>query len=179
MKVLFLILILGLFSINLHAKKCEGMNACIDLYTEITGEKFIIDESVNDEMSLAAPDTDLNAQNAKIEFLNFLNKNVVSIMLKKNLVAARNGEFLTAPIYVVSDGNIPRMINKDGLVTLVYHSRKETSKLVSAKTRGLLTRKKNNSERRIVDYSKTKIIAVSDTFENAERIMMLIMKSDK
>lgn len=179
MNVLFLTLALMLFSSHSYAKKCEGINACSDLYTELTGERFIIDNSIDDEMSLGAPDADLNAINARVEFLNFINKNVVSIVQKNRLVAARNGEFLTAPIYIVSDGNIPRMINKDGLVTLVYHSKKATSKLVSSKTRALLTRKKNNTERRIIDYSKTKIIAVSDTFENAERIMILIMKSDK
>lgn len=179
MKVLFLVIGLSFSPFNLYAEKCEGINACTDLYAKFTGEKFIIDDSINDEMSLAAPDSDLTAVNAKVEFISFLNKNVVNIMAKNKLIAGRNGEFLTAPIYVVSAGNIPRMINKDGLVTFVYHSQKDTSKLVSAKTRGLLTRNKNNSERRIVDFPNTKIIAVSDTFENAERIMTLIMKSDK
>lgn len=179
MKGLLIATVLGLFSFNSYAEKCEGINACVDLYTKLTGEKFTIEESISDDMSLAAPDTDLTAANAKLEFENFLNKNVVSVMAKNRLTAGRSGEFLTAPIYVVSAGNIPRMLNKDGLVTFVYHSKKDPSKIVNAKTRGLLTRKKNNSERRIVDYSKTKIIAVSDTFQNAERIITFIMKADQ
>lgn len=179
MKFLSIAAILCLLTSNSYAEKCEGFNACADLYTKLTGEKLNIDESISDDMTLAIPDIDLTVANAKVEFLYFLNKNVVTMMPKNRLVANRKGDFLISPIYIVSEGNIPRMINKDGLVTFVYHSKSDTKNLVSNKTRGLLSRKKNKSESMITVFPKTKVIAVSDTDENATRIINLIIKSDK
>lgn len=179
MKFLSILIILILFSFNSYAEKCEGIHACAELYTKLTGDKVTVDTSVTDEMSLAVSGVELTAENAKNKFEIFLNKNVVALTAKKQLVAGRKGDFLTAPVYVVSEGNIPRMINKDGPVTFVYQAKNETKKLINNKTRGLLSRKKGSFETMINTFDKTKIIAVSDKDENASRIITFIMKSDK
>jgi len=182
MKFLFLVSVLGLFSFNSYAEKCEGVNACVDLYTKLTGEHLAIYKDVTDDMTLAIPDTDLTKDNAKVEFNKFANKNLIQITdinKVKTLIAKRSGDFLTAPIYIVSENNIPMMINKDGLVTFVYHSKGDTSKL-SSKTRTMLSKKKPaNGRNSILEFMDNKIISVSDTYERADKIARVWIKLDK
>lgn len=181
MKGMILALTIGMFSVSAYAEKCEGFNACADLYTKLTGKKLAIDTVISDEMTLAAPDADLTAENAESEFALFLNKNVVTFLKKdKRLIANRSGEFLGAPIYVVSQNNMPQMFSKEGLVTLVYHSKENPDRL-SGKVRGLLSKKmpKPKSLNKIVTYQETKIFIVSDTFEVAQKVMNQIFKLDK
>lgn len=180
MKLLSVSLLLSLYSVNSYAEKCEGFNACTELFTKLTGQKLKVSSLITDDMSLAAPDTDLTKENAKKEFPLFLNKNAVSLMGADELFAHRNGEFLTAPIFVVSEGNVPMMINKDGLVTFVYHTKGETSKLAD-KTRKMLSKKmlKPKSPSKIIEFKENKIIAVSDSYEKAEKVIREIIKLDK
>lgn len=179
MKLLSVLTLLSLFSFNAYAEKCEGVNACFDLYSKLTGKKLSIDKSITDEMTLAAPDTDLTKENAKVEFAKFCNKNVLSIK-GKVLMAHRSGDFLTAPIHVVSENNIPMMINKDGLVTFVYHAKGNIEKL-AARTRTMTSKKKPqpNSINKIVQFTENKIIAVSDTYEKTDKIAREWIKLDK
>lgn len=177
MKACLLLLGLMVFSANSYAEKCEGMNACVSLYEKLTGDKLKVDEAINDDMTLASNDTDLTAADTKSQFEMYLNKNGVRLH-KNSLWAVRAGEFLTAPIYVVSQGNMPQMINKDGLVTLVYHAKKKSSKLVPGLAR-FLSKKKIKDVPKIVEYLNTNTISVSDTFEHAEKIMTKILKADK
>lgn len=168
-----------LFSFALRAEVCEGLNACSELYTQMTGQKLTMDKSISDDMSIAVPSTTMESKNATGEFTNFLNKNVINLLPGGKLQAMRHGEFLTVPIYVVSTGNMPMMINKDGLVTMVYQTQKVPTKLVSSKIRKMLSKKKAKSTNNIVEFNKNQIIAVSDTFEHATKIMTEIMKTDK
>ena len=167
------------FSINSYAETCEGLNACADLYTKLTGEKLTIDKNISDEMTLAYNDANLTKENAKAEFTMFLNKNVVSMLDNGRVMAMRDKEFLSAPIYVVTEENMPRLFNKDALVTFVYHATRETKKVVKARARAFLSKKKLKSRNNIVEFSHTKIISVSDTGEAATKIMKEIFKADK
>jgi hypothetical protein len=180
MKLLSIFTLLCLFSFNSYAEKCEGVNACSDLYSKLTGQKLSIDPTITDEMTLASPDVDLTKENAKVEFSKFINKNVMSILDKTKLISHRMGEFLTAPIYVVSENNIPMMINKDGLVTFVYHTKGNTKKLAD-KTRIMMSKKmpRPHSANKIVEYKENKIIVVSDTYEKADKIAREWIKLDK
>ena len=175
----FLILTLISFSFNSYAEKCEGINACIDLYSRLTGHKLIPSVSITDDMSLAVADTDLNSSNAQKEFEKFLNKNIVSINGDK-LMANRHGDFLAAPAYIVSEGNIPMMIDGKGLVTLVYSAKGNTIRLVNS-ARKMLSKKMPNAKNvnNIMEFKATKIISVSDTYETAVKIIKIIMKQDK
>lgn len=180
MKLLSIFTLLCLFSVNSYAERCEGVNACVDLYSKLTDVKLTIDKNVTDEMTLAAPDADLTKENAKIEFSKFINKNVMSILNNKFLITQRMGDFLTAPIHVVSENNIPMMINKDGLVTFVYHAKGNTKKLAD-KTRVMMSKKMAGSHavNKIIEYNKNKIIVVSDTYEKADKIAREWIKLDK
>ena len=172
MKCLSLLSVLFIFfSTNSYAEVCEGFNACTNLYTQLTGQKISIDKNISDETSLAVQNTDLTKENAKAEYQLFLNKNTIDFKNGK-LNMMRNGEFLTAPIYIVSESNMPQMINKDGLVTLVYHAQKASAKSLSSKTRQLLSfsKVKTKAHFSILEFP-TKIIAVSHTFEYATKIM--------
>ncbi len=167
------------FSINSYAETCEGFNACADLYTKLTGEKLSIDKNISDEMTLAYNDANLTKENAKTEFTMFLNKNAVDMQNKGYIFAMRDKEFLSAPIYVVTEENMPRLFNKDALVTFIYHATHDTKKIVTAKARAALSKKKTKSRNNIVEFSHTKIISVSDTGEAATKIMKEIFKADK
>lgn len=172
-------LLISLFvSFSLKAEVCEGIKSCSELYTKITGEKLQSDKSINKSMSISATGTDLDKSNVKKEFERYLNQNAVSLS-NKRLQSMRQGEFLTAPIYLVSLGNMPMMINKDGLVTLVYQSTKETNKLVNSSVKKMLSKKKSKSLNKIIEFPKTNLIAVSDTYEYASKIMKEIMLQDK
>jgi hypothetical protein len=146
---------------------------------KLTGEKLNIDKNISDEMTLAYNDANLTKENAKAEFVMFLNKNVMNLDTEGRVMAMRNNEFLSAPIYVVSAGNMPRVFNKDALLTFVYHTQHETKKVVTKKARVLLSKKKRKSRNNIVEFPHTKIIAVSDTGEAATKIMKEIFKADK
>lgn len=175
-----LLLITISFSINTYAETCEGFNACADLYTKLTGEKLTIDKNISDEMTLAYNDANLTKENAKTEFTMFLNKNAVDIQKKGYVFAMRDKEFLSAPIYVVTEENMPRLFNKDALVTFIYHATHDTTKkVVTAKARAALSKKKTKSRNNIVEFSHSKIISVSDTGEAATKIMKEIFKADK
>lgn len=181
MKKLILATLLVMFSVNSYAEKCEGFNACVELYTKLTGKKLTIDPVISDEMTLAAPDTDLTAETAEKEFHLFLNKNVVNYFTVQNkLISGRQGEFLTSPIYVVSQNNMPQMFSKEGLVTLVYHTKGDPDKL-AGKVRNMLSKKmpRPKSVNKIVAYQNTKIFIVSDTFEVAQKVMNQIFKLEK
>ncbi|MBY0414962.1 MAG: hypothetical protein K2Q18_12400 [Bdellovibrionales bacterium] len=178
MKHLTLLVILTVLPLSSFAEVCEGMNACTDLYRKLTGDKVVIDDKISDEMTLAVNGTDLTPQNARGEFPLFLNKNAVNFMGNK-LTPVRNGEFLGSPIYVVSANNMPQMINKDGLMTMVYHAKNETKKLITPKLLGMLSKKKTKGLSRVVDFKASKIVIVSDTFEYATKIMNEIIKADK
>lgn len=183
MKLLSIFTLITLFSFNAYAEKCEGVNACVDLYTKLTGEHLAIYKDVTDEMTLAAPDTDLTKENAKVEFSKFVNKNVMQMMeinKVKTLVAKRSGDFLTSPIFVVSENNIPMMINKDGLVTFVYHAKGGTGRL-AVKTRTMLSKKmpSKGSRNSILEFADNKIISVSDSYEKADKIAREWIKLDK
>lgn len=183
MKLFSIFTLVTLFSFNAYAEKCEGVNACVDLYTKLTGEHLAIYKDVTDDMTLAAPDADLTKENAKVEFTKFANKNVIQILeinKVKTLVAKRSGDFLTSPIYIVSENNIPMMINKDGLVTFVYHSKGATRKLAE-KTRTMLSKKMPSKESRnsILEFTDNKIISVSDSYEKADKIAREWIKLDK
>lgn len=181
MKRMILALFLGMLSANSYAERCEGFNACAELYSKISGKKLSIDNSISDEMTLAVEDTNLTKENAEDEYALFLNKNVVSYYKKNHqLIAQRQGEFLTSPIYVVSQGNMPQMFSKEGLVTLVYHSKNDPDKF-SAKTRVMLSKKmpKPKSINKVIAYRETKIFVVSDTFEVAQKVMEQVFKMDK
>lgn len=180
MKLLPIVTLLCLFSFNSYAEKCEGVNACTNLYSKLTGKKIEVSASITDEMTLAAPDADLTKENAKAEFSKFINKNVMSILDNTKLISHRMGEFLTSPIYVVSENNIPMMINKDGLVTFVYHSKGDTKKLAD-KTRIMMSKKMPgpHSVNKIIEYKENKIIVVCDTYERADKIAREWIKLDK
>jgi hypothetical protein len=180
MKLLSIFTFLCLFSFNSYAEKCEGVNACTELYSKLTGKKLEVNSSITDEMTLAAPDTDLTKENAKAEFSMFLNKNAIILYSEKQLVPNRSGEFLTAPIHVISENNIPMMLNKDGLVTFVYHVQGDIGKLAK-KTRSMLSKKKSSpkSINKILEYKENKIIVVCDTYEKADKIAREWIKLDK
>jgi hypothetical protein len=179
MKRLALLSFLVLFSTNSFAEVCEGINACTELYRKLTGDNIIADKDITDETTLAVVSTDLTAQNAKAEFQLYLNKNTIQL-LGRRLDIMRNGDFLTSPIYIVSENNMPQMINKDGLVTLVYHAKRPTSKLLTSKVRNQLsfTKVQTKSRFAILEFP-TKIIAIQHTFEYAEKMMKKIMKADQ
>ena len=179
MKQILLFSFLFLISFNILAETCEGFNACADLYTKLTGEKLTIDKNISDEMSMASTSANMTAANAKVEFSLFLNKNVVALQPKGIVMALRHGEYMSAPIYVVSEGNIPRMFTKDGIVTFIYHAQHNTNKIVTAKARASLTKKSKKSVNNIIEFSQSKIIAVSDSVDNATKIIKEIMKADK
>ncbi|MBC7712756.1 MAG: hypothetical protein H7177_05430 [Rhizobacter sp.] len=167
-----------IFSFNSFAETCEGFNACADLYTKLTGEKLTIDKDISDEMSMASTSANLTSANAKTEFTLFLNKNVVALQPKGLVMSLRHGEYLSAPIYVVSEGNIPRMFTKEGKVTFIYHAQHDTKKVVTAKARASMSKKSKKSLNNIVEFSQSKIIAVSDTVEAATKIIKEVMKAD-
>lgn len=172
-------LFISLFlSMSLKAEVCEGIKSCSELYTKITGEKLQSEKSINKSMSISATGTDLNKSNVKKEFERYVNQNAVSFS-NKRLLSVRNGEYLTAPIYLVSLGNMPMMINKDGPVTLVYQSTKETKKLVNSNVKKMLSKKKSKSQNKIVEFPNTNLIVVSDTYEYASKTMKEIMLADK
>lgn len=180
MKLLSILTLLCLFSINANAEKCEGINACADLYSKLTDKKLSIDPVITDEVTLAVPDVDLTKENAGVEFEIFLNKNGGMTILDHTVITKRVGDFLTAPIHVVSENNIPMMLNKDGLVTFVYHTKGATKRLAD-KTRSMLSKKKlaANTFAKTIEFPKNKIIVVCDTYEKADKIVRLMIKSDK
>jgi hypothetical protein len=172
---LSLITALLIFSSNSFAEVCEGINACTELYTKLTGEKIIMDKDITDEMTLAAPTANFTSENAKAEYRLYLNKNAIALTGSK-MDTMRNGDFLISPIYIVSENNMPQMINKDGLVTLVYHAKNSTKKLT--KKVSALSKKKMKGHPAILEFP-TNVIAVEDTFEYATRNMNAIIKADK
>ena len=175
----FIIFSLITFSFNSYAEKCEGLNACIELYTKLTGHKLIPGPSISDELSLAVSDVDLTETNADKEFKKFLNKNTISLNGDRMMVN-RFGEFISAPVYVVSEGNIPRMMDAKGLVTLVYHAQGNSKKLASdAAKMSSKKMSKPKSVNSVIDFGETKIISVSDSYEVAVKIVKQIMKKDK
>lgn len=181
MKRMILALMLVAFSANAYAEKCEGFNACSELFSRLTGKKLSIDSTISDEMTMAVEDADLTKENAESEYALYLNKNVISYFKKNGqLISQRNGEFISAPIYIVSKGNMPQMFSKEGLVTLVYHSQIDPDKF-SAKTRGMLSKKmpKPKSVNKVIAYRESKIFVVSDTFEVAQKVMEQVFKMDK
>lgn len=180
MKLLSILTLLCLFSINAYAEKCEGINACADLYSKLTDKKLSIDPVITDEVTLAVPDVDLTKENANVEFEKFLNKNGGMTILDNTVVTKRVGEFLTAPVHVVSDNNIPMMLNKDGLVTFVYHTKGSTKRLAD-KTRSMLSKKKLavKTFAKTIEFPKNKIMVVCDTYEKADKIVRLMIKLDK
>jgi hypothetical protein len=179
MKHLFIISFLALISCKSFAETCEGFNACVDLYTKISGEKLTIDKAISDEMSMVSTSAKLTAANIKPEFNLFLNKNVLMLRPKGVVLSLRHGEYMSAPIYAVSDGNIPRMFSKEGKVTFIYHAQHDTKKIVTAKARSYLSKKTKNAVNNIVEFSQSKIIAVSDKVDAATKIIKEIMKADK
>lgn len=176
MKLTFSLLIL-FFSLSAHAEKCEGIEACSALYTKLTGKK-VVTSDIKEDMTLSSPGTDLTAENAEKEYIRYLNLNVVQMLEGNRLIALRHGEFLTSPIYMIEKGIMPQMINKDGLVTLVFVSKNSPKKLISKKVRNQLSRKKTKSINNIVEFNDNNIITLSDTYEYASRIMTTIMKKD-
>jgi hypothetical protein len=171
---LSLVAVLVMFSSGSFAEVCEGINACSELYTKFTGEKLVMDK-ISDEMTLAAENANFSKENVRQEFRLYLNKNAV-VLNGNKLEPMRNGGFLGAPIYIVSLSNMPQMINKDGLVTLVYHAKNPAKKLVKKATG--LSKIKIKGHQAILDFP-TNIIAIEDTFEFATRNMLAIMKADK
>jgi len=167
-----------LISLGASAEVCEGLNACSELYTQLTGKSVKLDKTLTKETSIAVPSTTMESKNATGDFKTFLNKNAVDMTSTGQILPKRNGEFLTAPIYVVTPENMPMMINKDGLVTMVYQAKNPTTKLVTTKIRKLLSKKKSKSTNGIVEFKDTGIITASDTYEHASKIMTEIMKSD-
>lgn len=181
MKRIILALILGVLSVNAYAEKCEGFNVCLELYSKLTGKKLSIDNTISDEMTFSVEDLELTKENAESEFTLFLNKNAINYFKKNNqLIAQRQGEFLTSPVYIVSPGNMPQMFSKEGLVTLVYHSKNDPDKF-SVKTRAMLSKKmpKPKSINKVIAYRESKIFVVSDTFEVAQKVMEQVFKMDK
>lgn len=174
----FSILLSIFLTFKLQAEVCEGIKSCSELYTKVTGEKLQIEKSINKSMSISSTGTDLDKSNVKKEFERYLNQNAVSLS-NKRLQSMRQGEYLRAPIYLVSLGNMPMMINKDGLVTLVYQSTNETNKLVNTSVKKMLSKKKSKSLNKIIEFPKNNLIAVSDTYEYASKIMKEIMMQDK
>lgn len=181
MKKMVLAVVFSILSANSYAERCEGFNACAELYSKLSGKKLSIDNTISDEMTLAVEDTDLTKENAESEYVLFLNKNVVNYYKKNHqLIAQRQGEFLASPVYVVSPGNMPQMFSKEGLVTLIYHSKNDPDKFAE-KTRGMLSKKmpKPKAVNKIITYRETKIFVVSDTFEVAQKVMEQVFKMDK
>ena len=180
MKLLSIFTLLCLFSVNSYAERCEGVNACVDLYSRLTNKKLSIDPAITDEVTLAVPDVDLTKENVNVEFEKFLNKNGGMTILANTVISKRAGDFLTAPIYVVSENNIPMKINKDGLVTFVYHTKGATKKLAD-KTRIMLSKKKlaDKTFAKTIEFSTNKIIVVCDTYERADKIVRTMIKLDK
>lgn len=168
-----------LVSLNSYAETCEGFNACAELYTKLTGEKLTIDKNISDEMSMASTSANLTSANVKSEYNLFLNKNVVILHSKGIVMALRHGEYMSAPIYVISEGNIPRMFTKEGKVTFIYHVQHDVKKVVTAKARASASKKTKKSLNNIVEFPQSKIVAVSDTVEAATKIINEIMKADK
>lgn len=167
---------LSIFSITAQAEVCSDLQTCADLYTKFTGENVTLSKDLED-ITLVERATDLTASNAKSEFEIFLNLNAIS-KHGSNISTMRNGDFLKSPIYMVSEGNMPQVFQKDGLVTLVYQAKKATKKLVSKKVK-MLSRVTKTYRPAILEMNDNKIIAVQDKFVNAEKIMSAIIKSDK
>lgn len=176
MKKFFALLVL--LSLNAQAEKCETVEGCSVLFTNLTGEKVDF-TAVPPEMSLAVPGTDLTAENVKVEFPKYLALNAVVLIEKNKLVPMRHGEFLTSPMYVVDKNKIPQMINKDGLVTFSYMTQNDPKKLVTRRIRKKLSYKKTKSLNNIVEYSGPKVITVSDTYEYANKVVAQIIKADQ
>lgn len=172
---LSLITVLLMISTVSFAEVCEGVNACTELYTKFTGEKLIMDKDISDEMTLSVGSANFSKENIRQEYKFFLNKNAVALVGDK-LQAIRNGDFLTSPIYIVSISNMPMMINKDGLVTLVYHAKNPAKKLIKRATG--FSKKKIKGHPAILEFP-TNVIAIEDTFEYATKSMLAIMKADK
>ncbi len=177
MKQFIILLVASLCSASAFAEKCEGIAGCIDLYSKLTGEAILVNE-VKPDMTLALAGTDLTKANAKTEFVKFINTNIVELIQGNKLVAFRHGEFLSSPIYLIENKIIPQMINKDGLVTLVYQSNKDPKSIITRRIRNKLSRKKTKSINNIVEFSANKTVSVSDTYEYASRIMATIIKLD-
>jgi hypothetical protein len=179
MKGLTLSFLFAIFFTSAHAEVCEGLNACNELYTKLSKNQLTMDKTISDEVTMAVQGTDLTAENYKTEYPLYLSKNTISLS-GKTLKNMRNGEFLTSPIYIVSENNMPQMINKDGLVTLVYHAKKSPKKLLTSKVTKMISFSRPNPKAHysILEFP-TKVIAVSHTFEYATKMMKEIMKADE
>ena len=173
---LFLMLSLTVFSSTAYSEVCNDLQTCSELYTKLTGETLTISKDL-EGATLADRTADLTAENAKEEFATFLNFSAIS-KHGSNISSMRNGEFLKSPVYLVSEGNMPQVFQKDGLVTLVYQSKKATKKLVSKKAK-MLSKKTKAYRPAILEMNGNQIIAVQDKFVNAEKIISAIMKADK
>ena len=176
MKHIVFLLALSLFSLNAYSETCTGISGCTSLYEKLTGKTINTDKAISDEMTLTLNETTLTKENAAKEFAAFINMNAVTLE-GSSLKAMRNGEYLTAPIYLVTVDNVPQMINKDGLVTMVYQATKPTQRLVTKNIRALLSKKKAKSRQGIAEYNSN-MISVSDTYEHAEKVIRAILKND-
>lgn len=177
MKHLAFLTTIFFLSLNTYAETCTGIAECSKLYTKIDAKEFKIDKAITPKMTLILEETNLTDGSAKKDFLNFLNINAVEVV-GDSLKPMRNGEYLTSPIYLVTPDNIPQMINKDGLVTLVYQTTNPAQKLLTKTILGMSSKKKTKSRQGIVAYNESNIISVSDTYQYAEKIIRAIMKSD-
>lgn len=177
MKYLTLVSLLFLFSSNSYAETCKGIINCGQLYSKLTGTKFKYDKKISKNMSLALEEIDLTKENAVKEFPRFLNLNGV-YQQKNNLISIRNGDFLTAPIYIVTKNNIPQMINKDGLVTFSYEGSKKVKDLLTADVQKHLTYRKGKSHSLLHKQPATNIIIICETYEHAEKMIRQILEND-
>lgn len=164
-------------SIKSYAETCTGIEACSNLYTQLSGKKVFLDKKITTDMTLAVSEADLTKENAKKAYNLFLNKNAVNLF-GNQVIPSRNNEFLSAPIHLVTKDNMPQVFSPDGLINYVYISKKKTSNLVKPYIRRMLS-KGGKSINKIVEYGENKIIVVSDKAGAAEKIMKAIMSLDE
>lgn len=173
----FLVTLIIFFSFPVFAEKCEGLENCAALYTKFTG-KTVDMSDISSNMSWAVKNADVTPENAEKEFTRFLALNAITKMENNKLLPMRHGEFMLAPIYLIEDGKMPQVFSGEGLVTLVYQSKKDTAKLVTTRIRKQMSFKKTKSLNNIVEFKASKVITVSDRYDFASKVMQMIMKAD-
>lgn len=161
-----------------HSAECVGLKRCIIEYSLITNTEVEFEKAVNfDTVSVGVETASFTKDNAREEFKDYMSLNLFNLDYYKDgkvqITNLRKGIFITSPIFIVTPGNIPPVFSGEGPVTLVYRTNKDFKDI-----RGWRLNFKLNSNN-LIEIENKKIVAISDTYENASAIMNLIFSNDK
>jgi hypothetical protein len=103
--------------------KCSNLRACVDAYSELTGDQFIYDKDVNGTV-IISDNLPFVKEDAELIFTNILYQNYLSRVLIKpgvyNILRSNDAKGKALPLITCDQNTPPKLPNTYDLVTLEY-----------------------------------------------------------